>query len=275
MTVRLYQVDAFTDVPFSGNPAAVVLLDHEVDAGWMQRLAQENNLSETAFVWPQPEGYGLRWFTPVMEVKLCGHATLASAHVLWETEALEPGDPACFHTRSGWLRCERNARIEMDFPARRSPVVPADGAVEAAQVLEALGGRPTFVGKNVDDYLVVLETEAELRALAPDFLRLANSDSRGVIVTAPSARAEFDFVSRFFAPAAGIDEDPVTGSAHCALAPYWAERLGRTSMVGFQASPRGGKVYTELRRDRVILGGSAVTVLRAELSPPAAPPRPA
>lgn len=240
----------------------------------MQRLAQENNLSETAFVWPQDGGYGLRWFTPAVEVNLCGHATLASAHVLWETGALEPCTPACFYTRSGWLQCARNARIEMDFPARQSLAVGA-AAEQPAQVLEALGVRPVFVGKNVDDYLVVLETEAEVRALTPDFLRLARSDSRGVIVTAPSECPEFDFVSRFFAPAAGIDEDPVTGSAHCALAPYWAERLGCADMVGFQASARGGTVHVHLRGDRVILGGDAVTVLRAEILSPAAPSLPA
>ena len=252
----LFQVDAFTDHPFSGNPAAVCLLDRERDAAWMQAVAAEMNLSETAFLLPREDGFGLRWFTPATEVDLCGHATLAAAHVLWEQGLLAPGAAARFHTRSGHLRATRSgAVIELDFPA-----APAEPGLLAALGLD--GGE---VCRGRFDYLVVVEDEAEVRALRSDFPALGWVETRGVIVSARSDNPEYDFVSRFFAPAAGIPEDPVTGSAHCTLGPWWAPRLGKQSMTAFQASRRGGVVQVSLQGDRVHLGGRAVTVLAGEL----------
>jgi len=262
MPVRIIQVDAFTNRPFAGNPAAVCVLPAPAPEEWMRHVAREMNLSETAFLVPRDGGFDLRWFTPAVEVGLCGHATVASAHVLWEDGHLPPGQQARFHTRSGLLLADRRGDwIELDFPAK---LVAAAGA--PAELLPALGvTRAAFVGKNVFDYLVEVDSEATLRALAPDHSALRKVPVRGVIVTAPSANAEFDFVSRFFAPGSGVDEDPVTGSSHCALAPYWGERLGKTSMTAFQASARGGVVRVRLAGDRVILGGQAVTVMTAEL----------
>jgi len=261
MTVELWQVDAFADRPFGGNPAAVCPLDGPRDPSWYQAVAAEMNLSETAFLEPMDDGFGLRWFTPTVEVDLCGHATLASAHVLWESGRLDPGRTAHFHTRSGVLTAERDGElIVLDFPATR-PVA----AEEPAGLREALGVTPTEVRRSRFDLLVVLDDAARLRALAPDFVALGGLPARGVIVTAPSDTGGVDFLSRFFAPGSGVPEDPVTGSAHCALAPYWGERLGRTRLVGYQASRRGGTVRVELRGDRVRLAGRAVTVLRAEL----------
>jgi PhzF family phenazine biosynthesis protein len=261
MTQRVVQVDAFTDRPFSGNPAAVVVLEKPREEGWMQNVALEMNLSETAFLVARKDGgFDLRWFTPVIEVDLCGHATLASAHVLWEDRHIEPGAKARFHTRSGVLTAERrNGAIVLDFPA-----TPARDSEAPDGLAEALGVRPLYVGKNFD-YLVEVESEAIVRALKPDFGALAAIPARGIIVTAPSSSPGFDFVSRFFAPASGVDEDAVTGSAHCTLGPFWSERLGKTSLVAYQASPRGGVVQVELEGDRVLLGGQAVTVLRGEL----------
>ena len=219
------------------------------------------NLSETAFLAPHADGYELRWFTPAVEVDLCGHATLASAHVLWETERLPADCPARFHTRSGVLTCRREGgRIEMDFPS-----TPATPFAAPPGLAEALGATPTRVGRARFDLIAELESEAALRALKPDFARIAALGGRGFIVTARASTADFDFVSRFFAPAAGVNEDPVTGSAHCCLAPYWAELLGKTEMTGYQASPRGGIVGVAVVGDRVRLRGHAVTVLRGEL----------
>ena len=262
MPVRIIQVDAFTNRPFAGNPAAVCVLPAPAPEEWMRHVAREMNLSETAFLVPRDGGFDLRWFTPAVEVDLCGHATVASAHVLWEDGHLPPGQQARFHTRSGLLLADRRGDwIELDFPAKRVAAAEAP-----AELLPALGvTRAAFVGKNVFDYLVEVDSEATLRALAPDHSALRKVPVRGVIVTAPSANAEFDFVSRFFAPGSGVDEDPVTGSSHCALAPYWGERLGKTSMTAFQASARGGVVRVRLAGDRVILGGQAVTVMTAEL----------
>lgn len=210
----IYQVDAFTARPFAGNPAAVCLLSGPRDETWMQQVAAEMNLSETAFLLPEGNGFRLRWFTPTVEVDLCGHATLASAHVLWESEQLAPEAKACFFTRSGRLTAERrgqrSARGELDFPAE--PAEPVEAPVE---LVRALGVTPRFVGRNRMDYLVEVDEEATLRSLAPDFALLRSLPVRGVIVTSRSASPEFDFVSRFFAPQSGIDEDPVTGSAHC------------------------------------------------------------
>lgn len=255
------QVDAFTDRPFGGNPAAVCLLPTARDAGWMQLVAREMNLAETAFLVRAADGFDLRWFTPGLEVDLCGHATLASAHVLWEEGHLESAETARFHTRSGLLTANRrDGLIWLDFPG-----TPAVAASAPAGLAEILGATPHWVGRSPFDWVVELETDATVRGLDPELSRIARIDARGVIVTARADDGRHDFVSRFFAPAAGVPEDPVTGSAHCALAPFWAERLGRTDLVGYQASARGGTVRTRLMGDRVLLGGSAVTVARGEL----------
>ena len=261
MSHTIYQVDAFTDQPFAGNPAAVCLMPAPREEGWMQRVAQEMNLSETAFLHPDQEGWRLRWFTPAVEVALCGHATLASAHVLWETGQLAPADTARFHTRSGLLTAERDgAGIEMNFPAKI-----AEPAEAPAGLAGALGVKPLFVGRSAFDYLVEVDSAAIVRALKPDFTRLGELPVRGVIVTGRSDRTEFDFVSRFFAPASGVNEDPVTGSAHCTLGPFWQSRLKKSTFTAYQASARGGVVKVRVAGDRVILGGNAVTVLRGEL----------
>jgi len=263
MTQTIYQVDAFADRPFAGNPAGVCLLPGPAEEAWMQAVAREMNLSETAFLvrGADGDGFNLRWFTPAVEVKLCGHATLASAHILWQTGALQPGEQARFHTLSGLLTAEqRGDWIEMDFPAK-----PEQAADSPAGLAEALGAAPRYVGRNVFDYLVELEDEAAVRGLKPDFTALGKLPVRGVIVTARSSSPGFDFVSRFFAPAVGINEDPVTGSAHCCLTPFWAKRLGKDEMTAFQASARGGTVRVRLAGDRVRLSGQAVTVLHCEL----------
>ena len=261
--MRLLQIDAFTGQAFRGNPAAVCLLDEERDASWMQDVAAEMNLSETAFLLPAHEGFSLRWFTPTIEVALCGHATLASAHALWVEELLDPHDVAHFHTKSGLLRATRAGDwIELDFPA-----TPEHRSDPAPGLLESLGvSKPVYVGRNKFDYLVEVGSESELGTLDPDHARLRTIEVRGVIVTCRSATSEYDFVSRFFAPGSGVDEDPVTGSAHCCLTPYWSARLGRTEMTAFQASRRGGVVRVRLEGDRVKLIGQAVTVLRGELT---------
>lgn len=253
--------DAFTDHPFAGNPAAVCPLDRPANVAWMQRVAAEMNLSETAFLDPAPGGWNLRWFTPQVEVDLCGHATLASAHVLWETGRLAKSAPAQFSTRSGQLTAiHRGQAIEMDFPAK---VVRACEPPEL--LLAGLGAVPRWVGSNGMDFLVELVDDSAVRALRPDFARLRQLPGRGVIVTASGGGGGYDFVSRFFAPGNGVDEDPVTGSSHCALGPYWAERFRKTDLVGYQASSRGGVVRVGVRGERVVLGGTAVTVWRGEL----------
>jgi PhzF family phenazine biosynthesis protein len=263
MPLTIYQVDSFTRRPFAGNPAGVCVLPAARDAAWMQAVAAEMNLSETAFLVPRPDGsWDLRWFTPAVEVDLCGHATLASAHVLWETGRLAATAAARFQTKSGLLTATRTGdRIEMDFPAK-----PVEQAKPPPDLLAALGGETRWVGRNGMDYFVELADERAVRGLAPDFTRLARVACRGVIVTAKAdAGTDADFVSRFFAPQSGIAEDPVTGSAHCALGPFWRDRLGRDDLVGEQVSRRGGVVAVRCAGDRVILGGHAVTVLRAEL----------
>jgi PhzF family phenazine biosynthesis protein len=258
---RFTQVDAFTDRPFAGNPAAVCILDGPRDDGWMQRVAREMNLAETAFLLGRRDGYDLRWFTPGVEVDLCGHATLASAHVLWEEERLGREEAARFHTRSGLLTASRqDGLIWLDFPSTPAREEPAPAAL-----VEALGATPRWTGRSPFDWLVELESERVVRALDPDLSRLARIEARGIIVTAPAEGGTHDFVSRFFAPAAGIPEDPVTGSAHCALAPFWRARLGLDELLGYQASARGGTVRTRCVKDRVLLGGSAVTVMRGEV----------
>jgi PhzF family phenazine biosynthesis protein len=262
MAVRIVQVDAFTNRPFAGNPAAVCVLAAAPADQWMRDVAREMNLSETAFLVPQADGYNLRWLTPAVEVDLCGHATVASAHVLWEDGHLPVGAQARFYTRSGRLLADqRGDWIELDFPA--TTAAPAE---PPPHLLDALGAKAQFVGRNKFDYLVEVASEEELRGLQPDFATLRRLPVRGVIVTARAATPEFDFVSRFFAPGSGIDEDPVTGSAHCALGPYWSKQMGKTEFTAFQASTRGGVVRVCVQGDRVILGGQAVTVLRGELA---------
>jgi PhzF family phenazine biosynthesis protein len=318
-------VDAFTNEPFRGNPAGVVLLEKPRPDDWMQSFAAEMKHAETAFLVPEEGGFHLRWFTPVAEVDLCGHATLASAHALWETGTLEAGHEARFRTRSGLLTARQvRGGIEMDFPALPPrPVEDCDseggtglvgavvnkalsGAVCEA-IFRGLGARGRYVGWNGSDYLVELDSEEAVRALKPDFATLGSIGTRGVIATAVAANTGgsapansgepatakgggsatakgggssapngggsstpngggYDFISRFFAPAFGIDEDPVTGSAHCALGPYWGAKLGKDEIVGYQASPRGGTIAIKLRGDRVALVGRAVTILRGTIA---------
>jgi PhzF family phenazine biosynthesis protein len=263
MNPDLFQVDAFTDRPFAGNPAAICLLDEPADAQWMQDVARERNVSATAFLHTTGDGFNLRWFTPTVELDLCGHATLASAHVLSETGRLAPGTPARFHTRSGLLTADVQGEwIELDFPAK-----PLEEASPPESLIEALGGVPGFVGKSTFDYyLAELSSEEAVRSAAPDVSRLRTVPGRGVILTARGAAGgPYDFVSRFFAPRLGVDEDPVTGSAHCTLGPYWGGKLGKEELLGYQASARGGVVRVRVAGDRVKLGGQAVTVLQGRL----------
>jgi PhzF family phenazine biosynthesis protein len=238
MPIQMYQVDAFTSKPFSGNPAGVCLLPEPRNDDWLQDVAREMNLSETAFLRRQEDGFDLRWFTPAVEVALCGHATLASAHVLWESGVLEPEMTARFHTLSGLLSAQRAGDwIEMDFPT--TPDQPVSPPPELA---EALGVAVRYAGRNEFDYLIEVDSEQMVRDLAPDFELLKRHTDRGLIVTSRAASSDYDFVSRFFAPAVGINEDPVTGSAHCTLGPFWSRRLGKDSLTAYQASPRGGLV---------------------------------
>jgi len=260
--MRIVTVDAFTDVPFAGNPAAVCVIEEPCPDDWMRKVAREMNLSETAFLAPRDGGFDLRWLTPTVEVDLCGHATIASAHVLWEDGHLPEGKQARFHTRSGLLTADRRGDwIELDFPVKI-----AAAAEPPPELLPALGVTSSrAVARNAFDYLVEVESDEELRALQPDHTMLRKIPVRGVIVTARSSTPKFDFVSRFFAPGSGIDEDPVTGSAHTALGPYWGARLGKVEMTGYQASARGGVVRVRLNGDRIILGGQAVTIMQATL----------
>ena len=262
MSWTIYQVDAFADQPFSGNPAGVCILDRAAPEEWMQAVAAEMNAAETAFLVRRDEGgFDLRWFTPTVEVDLCGHATLASAHVLWSEGHLSHSERAGFHTKSGPLSAWRDAdTIRMDFPSE-----PVTAAVPPDALPAALGMALSFTGRNRMDWLVEVADEAAVRRVRPQIPLLAGLGVRGVIVTARSESPQRDFVSRFFAPAAGVDEDPVTGSAHCALAPYWAGKLRKPALVGYQASARGGTVLCTVAGDRVVLGGRAVTVLRAKL----------
>jgi len=270
MGIRFQHVDAFTDQPFAGNPAGVCLLTEDASAEWMQHAAAEVNLSETAFVRRRDDGaFDLRWFTPAAEVALCGHGTLATAHTLWELGQLSPSEVARFHTQSGLLTATKLGEwTELDFPAS-----PTASVVPPVGLVRALGLRAVYVGRTPFDFLIEVESEAAVRSAAPDFLQLKMLGMRGVIVTARSESSDADFVSRFFAPGIGIDEDPVTGSTHCALAPYWQAKLGRNELVGHQVSPRGGIVRCtvgsdaardSVASDRVRLSGKAVTVVRGE-----------
>jgi PhzF family phenazine biosynthesis protein len=258
----IHNVDAFTDKPFRGNPAAVCILKEPSDDGWKQDVAREMNLSETAFLEKRADGsYTLRWFTPSVEVDLCGHATLASAHILWESGELASGERAVFHTRSGILYAVKKGDwIEMNFPSE-----PERTADAPAELLEALGVTALYTGRNRFDYLVEVDHEDTVRGLNPDMTRLKKMDMRGVIVTSRSRSSDYDFISRFFAPAVGVDEDPVTGSAHCCLGPYWGGKLGKKTLRAYQASSRGGILRVGLQGDRILIGGQAVTVLRADL----------
>jgi predicted PhzF superfamily epimerase YddE/YHI9 len=265
MSQRLVQVDAFSSRPFRGNPAGVCLLERPASAEWMQLVAREMNLAETAFLYREGregregELFSLRWFTPAVEVALCGHATLASAHVLFEDGHLPPAEVARFSTQSGILSARKDGDwIELDFPA--TPVGAPRQEVDWAAIV---GVAPRFVGESRFDAFVEIDDEGTLSALAPDLGAIARLPYRGVIVTARSSA--YDFVSRFFAPGSGVPEDPVTGSAHCALAPYWAGKLGKSELHAFQASPRGGELRVRNAGDRVILAGQAVTVFRIEL----------
>lgn len=261
MGLRITQVDAFSDKPFSGNPAAVCVLPEPASELWMQNVAMEMNLAETAFLLRQEDGFQLRWFTPLVEVDLCGHATLASAHTLWEEGHLKPDQEARFHTRSGLLTARRaGAWIEMNFPSE-PPVI-----VQPPPELNGLNTSWKAVAMNRLDYLVELESEEEVRNLKPDLVALRVLQSRGVMVTSRSSSPGYDFISRFFAPGVGIDEDPVTGSAHCCLGPYWQKKLNKKEMIGYQASRRGGTVKVRVEDDRVHLGGQACTVLKGELT---------
>lgn len=260
--MRVFQVDAFTRKPFAGNPAAVCLLEKPGEEGWMQQVAAEMNLSETAFVCPQGGDFSLRWFTPLVEVDLCGHATLAAAHTLWETGALPPGREAVFHTKSGLLKAKRGegGLIRLDFPSeppREAPPPPG--------MLEALGGiEPLYSGRNRSNYLLEVASPEILWSLEPDFEKLKEIHPQGIIVTS-AGKPPYDFLSRFFDPGEGIDEDPVTGSAHCCLGPFWQKRLQKKDLTAYQASRRGGALKLKVEGDRVYISGHAVTVLRGEL----------
>ena len=261
MSVPIFQVDSFTNRPFAGNPAGVCVLDAPHEEAWMQAVAQEMNLSETAFLVPRGDEWDLRWFTPAVEVKLCGHATLASAHLLWEAEYLQRGKTAVFHTASGPLSADEDeGGIRLDFPSEPPEEVPAP-----VELLEAVGREVSYVGRNRTNFLAELESEEAVRRLQPDLAQLRLVDAQGLIVTAVSSKEPFDFVSRYFAPAVGIDEDPVTGSAHCCLGPYWRQRLGRSVFRAYQASARGGEMEVRVVGERVHLIGQAVTVLRGQL----------
>lgn len=264
--VPLWQVDAFTDQPFRGNPAAVCILESYPSDEWLQCVASEMNLSETSFVVPSDDlnSFHLRWFTPATEVDLCGHATLAAAHVLAEQNRFDAKSRIRFQTRSGELICTQvDKGMTLDFPATLA-VENVDGAIASA-LLASLGIQDAAVMQTKFDLVVVVDGASIVEGMLPDFNALGQIDTRGVMVTAASSNSEYDFVSRFFAPRCGINEDPVTGSAHCCLAPFWAEKLGKKSLTGYQASRRGGIVDCEVAGDRVLLTGSAITVMEGRL----------
>lgn len=269
MSQGFFVVDAFTDRPFAGNPAAVCVMNRPADETWMRDVAREMNLSETAFLFPEAvdgqPGWRLRWLTPVVEIDLCGHGTLASAHVLWQTGQASADQPLRFYTRSGLLQARpgQGGLILLDFPAKPVTECSPPAGLEAALGLP--GGSVRFVGSNKMDYLVELASADAVRVCQPDMRALAALPVRGTMITAPGDQAGVDFVSRFFGPAGGIPEDPVTGSAHCALGPFWGARLGKTALTGYQASARGGTVQVELQGDRVQLGGRAITVSQGQL----------
>jgi PhzF family phenazine biosynthesis protein len=259
--MRIYQVDAFAEKVFKGNPAGVCILAEPMEEQLMQNIAMEMNLAETAFLYRQENGFNLRWFTPETEVDLCGHATLASAHILWETGVLDAGCEAVFFTKSGRLSARKDGEyIILDFPAE------ADVQIDTPEdIIKSLGVPVVYTGQNRMDYIIEVDNEVTVRTLKPDLEIMKRLKTRGVIVTSRSASPEYDFVSRFFAPGVGIPEDPVTGSAHCCLGPYWKRRLGKDKMIACQASKRGGILTVTVDGDRVYIGGKAVTVFCAEL----------
>ncbi len=258
--MKIYQVDAFTEQPFQGNPAGVCILQEKLDKKLMQNIAREMNLAETAFLIKNGEEYNLRWFTPNSEIDLCGHATLASAHILWEKEYLRRDQEAKFHTRSGVLTAKLIDKgwIQLNFPA-----LPEEKTEPPLELIEALGCKVTYVGKNKFDYLVEVESEEIVTALEPNFTKLFKVPMRGVIIT--SKAKEYDFISRYFAPEVGIWEDPVTGSAHTCLGPYWQKKLNKDEFIAYQASERGGVLRVKILKERVLISGKAVTVLEGEL----------
>lgn len=257
--MKIYQVDAFTDKPFKGNPAAVCILEKGPTEKWMQFVASEMNLAETAFLVKMNDGYNLRWFTPKSEVDLCGHATLASAHILWEKGYLKKEQEAKFYTKSGLLTARKDESwLQLNFPA-----TPEEKINTPVELIEALNIKPIYIGKNVFDYLIEVESEEIIYNMEPDFNRLMNVTMRGVIVTAKSTK--YDFVSRFFAPGIGIYEDPVTGSAHCCLGPFWKKRLGKNKFYAYQASERGGVLQIQVVEERVLISGKAITVMEGNL----------
>jgi PhzF family phenazine biosynthesis protein len=261
MSLPIFQVDAFSSKPFAGNPAAVCLLSEPRDDAWMLNVAREMNLSETAFLLHENDGYRLRWFTPTVEVSLCGHATLASAHVLFENDAVKSDQVIRFYTRRDLLTAAKHSDwIELNFPAS-----PEEAGKIPDGIVQALGIMPRYVCKSGKRYMIEVETEEIVRGIQPDFAMLKSLPGRGVVVTSRASSPEFDFVSRYFAPWVGINEDPVTGSAHCGLAPYWSKRLGKNTFTAYQASARGGVLRVQLDGERVRLSGQAVTVLRGEL----------
>lgn len=264
-TVEISQVDAFTEEPFGGNPAAVCVLPEAVSEAWMQRVAAEMNLSETAFLFPENDGYRLRWFTPTAEVELCGHATLASAHVLWSEGHLPMGDTARFHSQSGLLTATiAEGWITLNFPIQ--PTAKVDAPPELLKSLR--GQQPIAVeygGSAESNYLVELPSEDYVRSLQPDFGMMKLLAAQGVIVTALAEAEEIDFVSRYFAPAIGINEDPVTGSAHCSLVPYWQQKLNKSEFLAQQVSARGGTLKVKRQSDRILISGQAVTVMKGTL----------
>lgn len=259
--MQLFGVDAFTPVPFRGNPACVCIIEKDRPDEWKQSVASELNVSETAFLQGGDVSWGLRWFTPQVEVDLCGHATLASAHVLWETGRVDKGRGIAFETRSGKLGASNDGDwVELDFPEE-----PPQETKAPDRLLSALGTEASWVGKNRFDYIVEVESEKKLKGLKPDFVMLGEVSTRGVIVTSRSQGGQYDFVSRFFAPAVGVSEDPVTGSAHCCLGPYWKEKTGLDILTAYQVSRRGGFLKLRVAGGRVFISGQAVTVWRGEI----------
>ncbi len=259
--MKIFHVDTFTEKIFSGNPAGVCILTSPGDDIWMQNLAMEMNLSETAFLEKKGDGYNLRWFTPRCEVDLCGHATLASAHCLWEEGYIDEKSEARFHTRSGLLTARKaDGRIELNFPREEEMA-----STPPLDLINGIGVKILYTGKNRMDYIIEVESENSVREMVPDFDILKKVDTRGIIVTASSKSREYDFVSRFFCPKLGINEDPVTGSAHCCLGPYWQKKLNKDSFTALQVSARGGVVRVRVAGERVYLGGSAVTLFAADL----------
>jgi PhzF family phenazine biosynthesis protein len=261
MNKKIYIVDSFTNKPFAGNPAAVYIHDEPLEDSFMLSIANELNLSETAFVQAIQEGFALRWFTPATEVELCGHATLAAAHILYEQGIVSDGEEIAFHTLSGQLGASRkDGLITLDFPQEApQPVTPP------SLLLEAILAEAVYIGKNRFDYVLELDSAAAVRSLSPDFVKMAKVESRGVIVTARSDQENFDIISRCFYPQVGINEDPVTGSAHCALGPYWQAKLKKDSIQAYQASSRGGEMLLEMKNGRILLKGNAVSVFESRL----------